>query len=123
MPVARRRGCVSAPPLPGVLPPPSLRFCLGLDDLDDGGGEEENELATLELIHSLVETLDKYFGNVCELDLMYHIDKAHYILDEMIVNGCIVDTNKANILTPTRRCSALWNDVGEGEFPPAQGAS
>ena len=65
-----------------------------------GVSEEENELATLELIHSLVETLDKYFGNVCELDLMYHIDKAHYILDEMIVNGCIVDTNKANILTP-----------------------
>ena len=77
-----------------------------------GVSEEENELATLELIHSLVEALDKYFGNVCELDLMYHIDKAHYILGEMIVNGCIVDTNKANILTPTRRCSALWNDVG-----------
>ena len=92
-----------------MLPPPSLRFWGGLDDR---GGEEENELATLELIHSLVEALDKYFGNVCELGLMYHIDKAHYILGEMIVNGCIVDTNKANILTPTRRCSALWNDVG-----------
>ena len=60
----------------------------------------QNELAILELIHSLVETLDKYFGNVCELDLMYHFDKAHYIIDEMIMNGCIVDTNRSNVLNP-----------------------
>jgi len=60
----------------------------------------QNELAILELIHALVETLDKYFGNVCELDLMYHFDKAHFIIDEMIMNGCIVDTNRSNVLTP-----------------------
>ncbi len=47
-----------------------------------------------------METLDKYFGNVCELDLMYHFDKAHYIIDEMIMNGCIVDTNRSNVLNP-----------------------
>jgi len=32
-------------------------------------GEEENELAILEFIHSLVETMDKYFESVCELDV------------------------------------------------------
>jgi AP-4 complex subunit sigma-1 len=26
--------------------------------------------------------------------------QAHYILDEMVMNGSIVETNKANILTP-----------------------
>jgi len=25
--------------------------------------------------------MDKYFENVCELDIMYNIEKAHYILD------------------------------------------
>lgn len=54
----------------------------------------------LEFIHTLVETLDKYFENVCELDIMFNIEKAHFILDEMVVNGMIVDTNKANILNP-----------------------
>ena len=50
----------------------------------------QNEMAYLEFIHNLVETMDKYFENVCELDIMYNIEKAHYILDEMIMNGQIV---------------------------------
>ncbi len=31
---------------------------------------------------------------------MYNIEKAHFILDEMVANGYIVETNKANILKP-----------------------
>lgn len=31
---------------------------------------------------------------------MFHIDKAHYIVDEMVANGCIVENNKVNILKP-----------------------
>ena len=60
----------------------------------------QNELAILEFIHSLVETMDKYFESVCELDIMFHIEKAHYIVNEMVSNGVIVDNNKVNILRP-----------------------
>lgn len=35
-------------------------------------GDEENELSILEFIHSLVETMDKYFESVCELDVSPH---------------------------------------------------
>ena len=73
----------------------SLFFVVAVD-----GDESENELAILEFIHSLVETMDTYFENVCELDIMYHIDKAHYIVNEMVANGVIVENNKANILKP-----------------------
>merc|ERR1711871_133615 len=73
----------------------SLYFIVGTDIEDD-----VNELALLEFIHTLVETLDKYFENVCELDIMFNIEKAHFILDEMIMDGCIVDTNKASALRP-----------------------
>jgi AP-4 complex subunit sigma-1 len=31
---------------------------------------------------------------------MFHIEKAHYIVDEMVANGCIVENNKSNILKP-----------------------
>ena len=31
---------------------------------------------------------------------MFHLEKAHFILDEMVMNGCIVDTNRSNILAP-----------------------
>lgn len=65
----------------------------------------QNEMAYLEFIHNLVETLDKYFENVvklfymqCELDIMFNIEKAHYILEEMVMNGQIVETNKTQIL-------------------------
>ena len=64
----------------------------------------------------MVETLDKYFENVCELDvsqtqliasnfffclqIMFNIEKAHFIIDEMVMAGYIVETNKTNILNP-----------------------
>ncbi|KAJ6742766.1 ADAPTOR COMPLEXES SMALL SUBUNIT FAMILY [Salix viminalis] len=56
--------------------------------------------AILEFIHLLVETMDRHFGNVCELDIMFHLEKAHFMLEEMVMNGCIVETSKANILSP-----------------------
>merc|ERR1719197_744112 len=72
----------------------SLFFIVGVKQ----GGE--NELGILEFIHVLVETLDKYFENVCELDIMFNLEKAHFILDEMVLDGCIVDTNKSAALNP-----------------------
>ena len=36
----------------------------------------------------------------CELDIMFNLEKAHFILDEMVMNGCIIETNKNNILAP-----------------------
>jgi AP-4 complex subunit sigma-1 len=127
----------------------SLFFLVGVD-------AEENELAVLEFIHCMVETLDKWFSNVCELDIMFGLDtvspgarcpgesrakdlsfvlfftkglavgrqrqqeatapslrlaptlapalvdqlQAHFILDEMLANGYVVETNKHNVLAP-----------------------
>lgn len=71
----------------------SLFFIVGVDN-------EENELAVLEFIHCLVETLDRFFENVCELDVMFNVEKAHFILEEMLANGNVVDTNKTTILHP-----------------------
>jgi hypothetical protein len=60
----------------------------------------QNELAILEFIHSFVETLDRYFENVCELDIMKNLEAVHFMLNEMVMNGCIVETNKQNIMAP-----------------------
>lgn len=49
-----------------------------------------------------VETMDKYFGNVCELDIMFNLEKAHYILDEMVMNGTIVETSRLKVLMPVQ---------------------
>ncbi|MED6250010.1 AP-4 complex subunit sigma-1 [Ameca splendens] len=60
----------------------------------------ENELSIYELIQNFVEVLDKYFSRVSELDIMFNLDSVHIILDEMIQNGHIVETNKSRILAP-----------------------
>eukprot|EP01127_Copromyxa_protea_P009887 TRINITY_DN2367_c0_g1_i1.p1 TRINITY_DN2367_c0_g1~~TRINITY_DN2367_c0_g1_i1.p1 ORF type:complete len:155 (+),score=28.54 TRINITY_DN2367_c0_g1_i1:48-512(+) len=73
----------------------SLYFMFGVD-------QEDNELITLELIHSFVEILDAYFGNVCELDLVFHFHKAFYILDELIIAGEQQETSKQLILRMLR---------------------
>lgn len=36
----------------------------------------ESELGILDLIQVFVETLDRCFENVCELDLIFHVDKV-----------------------------------------------
>lgn len=66
-----------------------------------------NQLSVLELIHSLVETLDRYYENVCELDIMFNLEKTHFIVDEMIMNGWIVETNKKNILRPVKLLDSI----------------
>ena len=59
----------------------------------------ESELGILDLIQVFVETLDKCFENVCELDLIFHMDKVHYILNELVMGGMVLETNMTEILT------------------------
>ncbi|KAM9842882.1 AP-4 complex subunit sigma-1 isoform 1-T1 [Aulostomus maculatus] len=65
-----------------------------------GVTDVENELSIYELVHNFVEVLDKYFSHVSELDIMFNLDRVHIILDEMIQNGLIVETNRSSILAP-----------------------
>lgn len=60
----------------------------------------ENELGLLEFIHTLVETMDRWAGSICELDIMYQLEQVHFLVDEMVMNGYIVETNKSNVLRP-----------------------
>ena len=57
-----------------------------------------NELITLELIHHYVECLDKYFGNVCELDIIFNFHKAYYILEEILLAGYMQESSKLNLI-------------------------
>lgn len=63
-----------------------------------GIGLGDNELIALEIIHRYVEVLDKYFGNVCELDLIFNFQKAYAILDELIIAGEMQESSKKSVL-------------------------
>ncbi|KAJ1970127.1 AP-1 complex subunit sigma-2 [Dispira parvispora] len=63
-----------------------------------GIGPEDNELITLEIIHRYVEILDQYFGNVCELDLIFNFQKAFFVLDELLLAGEMQEPSKKAVL-------------------------
>lgn len=58
----------------------------------------ENELAMLDLIQVFVETLDRCFKNVCELDIVFNFNKLHVILDEIILGGQVLETSSEEVM-------------------------
>lgn len=82
----------------------SLFFIAGTDALD-------NELITLEIVHRYVEQMDKYYGNVCELDIIFNFQKAYFILDELLLAGEMQETSKKNVL----RCISQQDSLEDME--------
>mmetsp|Transcript_25956 Transcript_25956/g.64857 ORF Transcript_25956/g.64857 Transcript_25956/m.64857 type:complete len:124 (+) Transcript_25956:84-455(+) len=60
--------------------------------------ESESELGILDLIQVFVETLDRCFENVCELDIIFNMERVSFVLDEIVVGGCVLETSMADIL-------------------------
>ena len=58
----------------------------------------DNDLAILEFIHLLVDVLDLFFTDVCELDLVFNFHKVYMLLDEMIMAGEIQEVSRKVIL-------------------------
>ncbi|XP_055471686.1 AP-1 complex subunit sigma-2 isoform X1 [Psammomys obesus] len=88
----------------------SLYFCCAIEDQD-------NELITLEIIHRYVELLDKYFGSVCELDIIFNFEKAYFILDEFLLGGEVQETSKKNVLKAIEQADLLQESTEMGNSP------
>jgi len=69
--------------------------------------ESESELGILDLIQVFVETLDKSFSNVCELDLIFNSDTIHFIVNEIVQSGMVVQTNMNEILARVEEQSKI----------------
>ncbi|CAG0889278.1 unnamed protein product [Cyprideis torosa] len=83
----------------------------------------ESELGILDLIQVFVETLDKCFENVCELDLIFHVDKVHYILNELVMGGMVLETNMTEILTRIEEQNRLEKQEAGISAAPARAMS
>jgi len=73
--------------------------------------QSESELGILDLIQVFVEILDKCFENVCELDLIFNCDKVHYILDEIVMGGMVLETNVDGIMEAIVEMQKLENST------------
>ncbi|TPX59497.1 hypothetical protein CcCBS67573_g09081 [Chytriomyces confervae] len=78
----------------------SLFFIAGTD-IDD------NELLTLEIIHRYVEVLDKWFLNVCELDIIFNFQQAYTIMVytpyELLIGGELQESSKRSAINSLKR--------------------
>eukprot|EP01139_Manchomonas_bermudensis_P001653 Amastigsp_a2530_43.p3 type:complete len:146 gc:universal Amastigsp_a2530_43:29-466(+) len=62
----------------------SLFFIVGAEQI-------ANELEVLEFIQSAVEALNEYFRDVCELDILFNLERVHFIIDELVFAGHVVE--------------------------------
>ncbi|KAJ8274167.1 hypothetical protein COCON_G00087920 [Conger conger] len=90
----------------------SLYFCTALEG-------EDNELIALEILHRYVELLDRYFGNVCELDIIFNFEKAYFILDEFLICGEVQETSKQSVSSSIEASDMLQETMEEYMSKPA----
>ncbi|XP_060709043.1 arpin isoform X4 [Hemiscyllium ocellatum] len=83
----------------------------------------ESELGILDLIQVFVETLDKCFENVCELDLIFHMDKVHCILQEVVMGGMVLETNMTEIVSQVEAQTKLEKSEAGFSGAPARAVS
>ncbi|KAL0313805.1 UNVERIFIED_CONTAM: AP-1 complex subunit sigma-2 [Sesamum angustifolium] len=84
----------------------SLYFCMCIN-------QDDNELEILEIIHHYVEILDRYFGSVCELDLIFNFHKAYYILEEILLAGELQESSKKSVARLIGAQDCLVEDAKE----------
>ena len=78
--------------------------------------KEENELIILELLQHCVECLDRYFGNVCELDIIFNFHKAYYIIEEILSGGNIQESDRKEIQKILTEQDTKLNEEKEEDY-------
>lgn len=57
-----------------------------------------------------METLDQYFGNVCELDIVFNFNKVYGIIDELLIGGEVCETSKTALVNAVKMLEVEdWN--------------
>ncbi|KAF8542488.1 AP complex, mu/sigma subunit [Trichophaea hybrida] len=82
----------------------------------------ESPLGLLDLIQVFVQALDQLFENVCELDLIFNFETLHATLEEMVVGGCVVETDLNKIVACVRESEKVLKK-GHGMRPGGSGSS
>ncbi|SCU79436.1 LAFA_0B03092g1_1 [Lachancea sp. 'fantastica'] len=118
--------------------PPSL-LRSGSDDIGDDGGiqviyknyatlyftfivdDQESELAILDLIQTFVESLDRCFTEVNELDLIFNWQTLESVLEEIIQGGMVIETSVARIVAAVDQLNRSSSTEGRSSRFPGAG--
>mgnify|MGYP001052669826 FL=1 len=64
-----------------------------------GVSEDANELAVVSFFDFLFQTLRDYFGDITEFHILYHLAETYTALNEIVMDGVIVETSKTKIIS------------------------
>ena len=95
---------------------------LGILDLIQGASVALLSSSSLSRSAVYVETLDRSFESVCELDLIFNSPKAYAILDEIVMGGAVFETSSLEALrafNELQRLEKLSDTLGIGSSSPA----
>ncbi|KII70091.1 AP-1 complex subunit sigma-2 [Thelohanellus kitauei] len=81
-----------------------------------GADREDNELYILEVIHRWVVTMNDYFKDVCELDVIYNFEKCQFLLDEVLIGGELQELNKDTVVESVVVQDNSMEDNPQGRF-------
>jgi AP-4 complex subunit sigma-1 len=88
----------------------SLFFIVGTKP-DVGTGEEntENELGMLEFIHTLVETMDKWAGSICEVrDFLVEEEERFGLLQVFVLTLSQCSVGSLTLCISSKTCTSWW---------------
>lgn len=85
----------------------TLYFAFIVDD-------QESELAILDLIQTFVESLDRCFTEVNELDLIFNWQTLQSVLEEIIQGGMVIETNVSKIVSSVDDLNRLAETSDKG---------
>lgn len=66
-----------------------------------------------------MEALDRYFGAVCELDLVFEFHRAHAVLDELVLGGLVVEPSKRAAVRAVQAADAAVEEAKSGNLVEA----
>lgn len=81
----------------------------------------ESCLAILDLIQVFVEVLDRIFKNVCELDFMFHSEKIHRALMEIVTGGMVLEMSKDAIVRNLTEMDRMASDSEKKDSQDSRG--
>ncbi|SCU85802.1 LADA_0D09802g1_1 [Lachancea dasiensis] len=79
--------------------------------------DQESELAILDLIQTFVESLDRCFAEVNELDLIFNWQTLESVLEEIVQGGMVIETSVPKIVAAVDQLNRSSNGEGSsGRF-------
>ncbi|KAH0790690.1 AP-4 complex subunit sigma [Histomonas meleagridis] len=64
-----------------------------------GVEEDANELEIISFFDFFFQTLREYFGDITEFHILYHLAETYTTLNEIVMDGEIVETSRAKIIS------------------------